>query len=879
MADQPDRVRVVIIGGGVSGCSVAYHLAKLGWGSDVVLLERDKLTSGTTWHAAGLIVSGGMTTETLAWMTKYSRDLYEVLEDETGLSTGFRPVGYLQTSSSEERTHKLRREQDFLRLMGIEREEIGPAEVADLWPQIDTSFVTAGFYTANEGRADPANVAMSLAAGARQGGVRILEDTPVTGINHQNDRVTGVVTDHGPIETEYVVNCGGMWAKQIGAMAGVAVPLQAIEHAYLISEPFEGVSPDLPIFEDPGRYAYYREETGGLMVGLFEPVSAPWSLDGIPDDFSFGEISSNWERLGPWLEIAMETLPALEHVGVRKLFTGPESFTPDNGFIVGESPELRNFFIAAGFNSLGILTGGGAGSVIAHWIVDGLPPIDVTDMDPARLLPWQTSRTYLSERSTELLGRLHSTGSWPHSHPETARNVRRSPIHERLEAAGAHFSEAAGWELTSWFAPAGAEIEHALSYGRQDWFDHHAAGHQAVRNGVARFDMSAMSKFLVQGPGAERMLNWISGNNIAVPVGQCVYTQWMNESGGVEADLTVTRIGDEAFLVVVAESFHRRTEAMMLRAIGSDSDVSVTDMTSAYGLLSVQGPQSRSLLGELTTAGLGNDAFPYFTAQEIDLHYGRALAFRLSFVGELGWELYIPTEFALGAYDQLIEAGEEFGLAHAGMETLESTRTEAGRKDYGLDMENSDSALEAGFRFAIDFDKPDGFVGRNALLKQWENRPLTSRLVLFLLEDPEPLLYGEEPILIRSSGGSIPIAPLVETLGIPAAGVPTVNIDNNQHSPNENIRLGNFLEGIAILMAVLSHTAELDGTTVGYLRSGAYGHTLGAAMGFGYVEQEDGVTPDLVRSGDFEIQVAGERYPAEASLRPMYDPGNERVHM
>jgi len=815
--DPPDRARVVIIGGGVIGCSVAYHLAKLGW-DDVVLLERDKLTSGTTWHAAGLVVSGGMTTETLAWMAKYSRDLFEVLEEETELSTGFRPVGYLQTSSSVERTHKLRREADFLRVMGIEREEVSAAEVADLWPQIDTRDVAAGFFTANEGRADPANVAMSLAKGARMGGVRILEDTPITGITQREGRVTGVVTEHGPIEAEYVVNCAGMWAKEIGAMAGVTVALQAIEHAYLISEPFEGVSPDLPIFEDPDRFAYYREETGGLMVGLFEPVSAPWSLDKIPDNFSFGEIPSNWDRLAPFLERAMDILPALEHVGIRKLFTGPESFTPDNGFLVGESPELINFFIAAGFNSLGILTGGGAGSIIANWIVDGLAPIDVTDMDPARLHPFQTNRSYLAERSTELLGRLHSTGSWPHSHPTTARNVRRSPIHERLEDAGAHFSEAAGWELTAWFAPDDAEIEHKMTYGRQDWFEYHAAEHHAVRNGVAFFDMSAMSKFLVQGPNAERMLNHISGNNITVPVGQCVYTQWMNEDGGVEADLTVTRIGEERFLVVVAESFHRRTESIMRRAIGSDGGASVTDVTSGYGLLSLQGPESRNLLSQLTRADLSNEAFPYFTAQEIELHQGLGWAFRLSFVGELGWELYVPTEFTLAVYDRIVEAGAEFDLAHAGMETLESTRTEAGRKDYGLDMENSDTALEAGLGFAVDFDKPDGFVGRDALLKQPENRPLQSRLVVFLLEDPEPLLYGEEPIVY-------------------------------------------------------------EGKTVGYLRSGAYGHTLGGAMGFGYVENESGVTVDQVKSDGFEIQVAGERYPAKASLRPMYDPGNERVHM
>ncbi|MDH3730200.1 MAG: FAD-dependent oxidoreductase [Acidimicrobiia bacterium] len=813
----PDRARVVIIGGGVIGSSVAYHLAKLGW-TDVVLLERDRLTSGTTWHAAGLVVSGGMTTETLAWMAKYSRDLFEVLEDETGLSTGFRPVGYLQTASNKERTHKLRREADFMGLMGIDRAEISAAEVAALWPQIDTSDVIAGFFTANEGRADPANVSMSLAKGARLAGVRVLEGAQVLGITQENGRVTGVVTESGAIEAEYVVNCAGMWAKQVGAMAGVSVPLQAIEHAYLISEPFEGVSPDLPIFEDPDRFAYYREETGGLMVGLFEPVAAPWSLDKIPDNFSFGEIPSDWDRLGPFLENAMEILPALENVGIRKLFTGPESFTPDNGFLMGEAPELANFFVAAGFNSLGILTGGGAGSIIANWIVDGVAPIDVTDVDIARLNPFQTNRPYLAERSVELLGRLHSTGSWPHSHPTTARNVRRSVLHERLEKAGAHFGESSGWENTSWFAPPDADIEFKLTYARQDWFEFHAAEHRSVRNAVALFDMSSMSKFFVQGPDAETTLNRIAANNVAVPVGRCVYTQWLNEQGCVEADVTVTRLAEDRFLVVAAEFFHRRVESMLRRGTRENARVYITDVTSSYTLFSVQGPNSRELLTKITTANLENDAFPYFTAREIDLHHGVGYAARMSFVGELGWELFVPTEFALGVYDRMIDVGSEVGFAHAGMETLESTRTEAGRLDYGLDMENTDTPLEAGLSFAIDFDKPDGFVGREALVKQRDNRPLKSRLVQFLLEDPEPLLYGEEPILD-------------------------------------------------------------DGRPVGYLRSGAYGHTLGGAMGFGYVEHPEGVTADMVKSGNFEIQVAGERFPAKASLRSMYDPKNLRVRI
>ncbi|MEO2198139.1 MAG: FAD-dependent oxidoreductase, partial [bacterium] len=635
-SSTPGRAQVVIIGGGIIGNSVAYHLTKLGW-NDVVLLERDRLTSGTTWHAAGLVVSGGMTTQTLAWMAKYSRDLYEVLEEETGLSTGFRPVGYLQTASTKERAHKLRREADFMRLMGIDREEISGAEVAALWPQIDASKVITGFYTANEGRADPYNVAMSLAKGARLGGAQILEGVGVLGITQEDDRVTGVVTDGGVIEADYVVNCAGMWARQVGAMAGVSVPLQAIEHAYLITEPIEGVSADLPIFEDPDRFAYYREETGGLMVGLFEPVAAPWSLDRIPDDFSFGEIPSDWDRLAPFLEYAMEILPGLENVGVRKLFTGPESFTPDNGFLMGEAPELANFFVAAGFNSLGILTGAGAGSIVASWIADGVPPIDVTDVDIARMSPFQTNRPYLAERSVELLGRLHSTGSWPHSHPTTARNVKRSVIHERLEKAGAHFGESSGWESASWFAPVDANIEFKFTYARQDWFEFHAAEHRAVRSAVALFDLSSMSKFLVQGPDAEATLNLLSGNNIAVPVGQCVYTQWMNARGGIQADVTVTRLAEDRFLVVAAEMFHRRVEAILHRGSAVDARVQVTDVTSGYTLLSVQGPWSRDLLSEVTLADLDNAAFPYYTAQQIDLHHGLGLALRMSFVGELGW--------------------------------------------------------------------------------------------------------------------------------------------------------------------------------------------------------------------------------------------------
>ena len=813
----PARAQVVIVGGGVIGCSVAYHLTKLGW-SDVVLVERDKLTSGTTWHAAGLIVSGGMTTETSAWMARYTRELLEVLEEETGLSTGFRAVGYVQTAASPDRLDKLRREADFLRCMGIEREEISAAEVQNLWPMLDTSDMIAGFYTANEGRADPANCAMSLAKGARMGGVRIVEDTSVTGFALRHGRVTSVRTSRGDIECDLVVNCGGIWARQIGAMADVAVPLQAAEHAYLISDQIDSVSRDMPILEDPDRYAYYREETGGLMVGLFEPIAAPWGVEAVPNDFSFGEIPNDWDRLAPFLEQAMEPLPILRETGIRKLFTGPESFTPDNGSLMGPAPEVENFWVAAGYNSLGILLGGGAGKIMAHWIAEGLPPVDVTEVDIARIHPFQTTRRFRAERTVELLGRLHSTGSWPHSQPARARDARRSVLHDRLLGIGAHFGESSGWENTEWFAAPGTDIPHVGTYRRPGWWEYHEAEHHATRNSVALFDMSSMSKFLVEGPDTERILNQLSGNNVAVEPGRCVYTQWMNRAGKVLADLTVTRLAEDRYMVVVAEGFHRRVEMMLRRAVRPDDRMWIGDVTSGITLLSLQGPNSRSLLSKLTDADLSNDAFPYFTAQHIDLEYALGWAFRLSFVGELGWELFVPSEFALGVYDALVREGEEFDLAHAGMATLESTRTEAGRKDYGLDMENTDSPLEAGLGFAVDLDKPGGFVGRDALAADREAGPLRRRLLQFLLDDPEPLLFGEEPIF-------------------------------------------------------------RDGERVGYLRSGNYGHTMGGAMGFGYVGSDDGVTPAYVREGSYQIQVAGDLIPARASLRPMYDPGGSRVRM
>jgi len=580
----PAQAQVVIIGGGVIGCSVAYHLTKLGW-RDVVLLERTQLTAGTTWHAAGLVVSG-FSTETDIYVAKYTRDLYERLGEETGQDTGFKPVGYMQIASNPERLYSLRRRADYCRGYGVSVEEIPAAEVKKMWPLFYTDDILAGFYTAEDGRTNPVDTTMALAKGARMGGARILERTRVTGIRQEKGRVTGVVTDKGEIEAEYVVNCGGMWARELGRMAGVHVPLHAAEHYYLITEPIEGMYRDMPIVEDPDLFAYYRDEMGGLMLGLFEPVAKPWGmvkpggLGGIPKDFSFGEIAPDWDRMMPHIEVAMKRIPIAEEAGIHKFFCGPESFTPDMGPLMGEAPELKNFFVAAGFNSLGILFGGGAGQVMAQWIVDGKPPVDVSDIDIARMMPFQNNPKYLHDRTVELLGWQYI--SWPNLQAETARNVRRSAMHDRLAAAGAYFGQSVGWEYPDWFAPEGVEPRVEYSWGRQNWFEYAAEEHKAAREDVILMDLTHMSKLLVQGRDAEKALNRICANNVAVPVGRIVYTQWLNERGTIEADLTVTRLAEDVYLLVLVDSMHRHVVGWLEQHIPAEAHVFVTDVTSGY---------------------------------------------------------------------------------------------------------------------------------------------------------------------------------------------------------------------------------------------------------------------------------------------------------
>ncbi len=811
----PTRAQVVIIGGGVIGCSVAYHLTKLGW-RDVVLLEKSQLTAGTTWHAAGIVVSG-FTSETDVQMAKYSRDLYEKLGEETGQDTGFKAVGYLQIASNPERVNSLRRRVDFSRAYGVITEEISAAEVKEMWPLFYTDDILLGFYTADDGRTNPVDTTMSLAKGARMGGARILEGTRVTGIQQDKGRVTGVITDKGLIEAEYVVNCGGMWAREIGKMAGVKVPLHAAEHYYLITEPLEGMKRNLPVVEDPDIFGYYLDEMDGLLLGLFEPVAAPWGMEksgGILEGFSFGEIPPDWDRLMPHLETAMKRIPIVREAGIHKFFCGPESFTPDMGPLMGEAPELENFYVAAGFNSLGILFGGGAGRIMAQWIVDSHPPVDVSGIDIKRMMPFQNNPSYLYDRTVELLGWQYI--SWPNLQPETARGARKSAVYDRLAEAGAYYGSSVGWEYPDWFAPPGVEPKVEYSWKRQNWFEYVAAEHRAAREDVILMDLTHMSKLLVQGRDGEKILNRICANNVAVPVGRIVYTQMLNERGTIEADLTVTRLAEDIYLLVLVDAIQVQVESWLQQNIPPDAYVFVTDVTSSYNILNVQGPKSRQLLSGLTSVDMSNEAFPYLTMQEIDIGYALVKALRVTYVGELGWEFYVPTEFTLHVFDKLVEAGQEVKLRHAGFQALNTLRAEKAYRDYGHDIDNTNTPLEAGLGFAVAFDKPGGFIGREALLRQKEAGVLTYRFVQFLLEDPEPLLHGGEPVYT-------------------------------------------------------------NGNRIGHLEGGGYGYTLGSSVGLGFIEHEEGVTAEFVKSSQFEIEVVGQRYPAKASLRPMYDPKGLKV--
>ncbi|HEY6035121.1 MAG TPA: FAD-dependent oxidoreductase [Kofleriaceae bacterium] len=808
----PSHARVVVIGGGIIGCSVAYHLAHMGC-KDVVLLERDKLTSGTTWHAAGLMVTFGSTSETSTEMRKYTRDLYAKLEAETGQNTGWKPVGFIEVAGDRDRLEEYRRVSAFNRHCGVDVHEISPGQVKDLFPLARVDDLLAGFYVKEDGRADPVGATMALAKGARQAGALLLENTPVIEVLAKGGAVRGVRTAQGDIACEYVVNCAGMWARQLGAQNGIAIPNQAAEHYYLITERIPELRADWPVLEDPGSYGYFREEVGGLMIGMFEPVCAPWNVRGIPGDFSFGEIQPDWERMGPYLEKAMARVPISMNAGVKKFFCGPESFTPDLQPIVGEAPEVKNYFVAAGLNSIGILTGGGLGRVLAHWILTGSPDVDITAMDIKRLHHYQTNADYRRLRTVESLGWVYSC-HYPTRTPQTARGAKRSPFYERLAARGAYFRDVSGWEGADYYAGTGERPEMELTFGKPSWFAQWAAEHRAAREGVIVMDMSFMAKFLVEGRDAGRLLEHISANHVDGEPGMLTYTQWLDHHGKLQADLTVTKLGPEKYWVVASDTAHRHVETWMKRAF-ADHHAFVADMTGAYAQLNIQGPRSRELMQLVTTADMTNEAFPFRAAREVDIGFARVLVLRVTYLGELGYELYIPTEQALDVYDRIVAAGEQVGLVHAGLKTLASCRMEKAYRDYGHDIDNTDTVLEAGLGFAVDLKKPD-FVGKASVVAQKADGPLKKRLVQVLVKDPEALLFHAE--IIRR-----------------------------------------------------------DGVELGYVRAASYGHTLGGAVGLAMLVAPEPIDAKFLETGTWDVQIANTRYPITVSLKPLFDPTNSKV--
>ena len=812
LPNLPSRADVIVIGGGVIGCSIAYHLAKF-QSLEVVLLERKQITSGTTWHAAGLIgqLRGSINMTRLA---RYTRELYDGLEAETGQATGYRQCGSVSIATSEERFEELKRNASMAQVFGLKVDVVTPAAIRERIPLLYTDDVIGAIHIPSDGYGNAVDITQALAKGARAGGARIFQNVAVTAIRTVAGRVTGVSTSQGDMDADHVVLCAGMWTRDLAASVGVNVPLHACEHYYALFESVAGLDENLPVIRDYDACTYYKHDAGKLLVGAFEPNARPWGMEGIPEDFCFDEIAGNFDHFEPILRDAMARVPALETAGIQKFFCGPESFTPDVRYHLGQAPGFDNCFVAAGLNSIGLQSAGGIGKVMAEWVRDGHPPADLWEVDVRRNMPFQGNRKYLRERVSESLGLLYAR-HYPFRQYETSRGVRKSPLYDRLKAVGACHGETAGWERPNWYAPPGVEARYEYSYKRQNWFEYSAAEHRAVRENVGLFDQSSFAKYRLEGKDAVSVLNRVCANDIDVRPDRIVYTQWLNEKGGIEADLTVTRLTQDSFLIVTAAATEVRDFHWLKRHIPADAHCVLTNITSAMGVISVMGPNARKLLQALTPADLSNEAFGFATSREIELGYALVRASRITFVGELGWELYIPTEFTAGVYDEIAAAGESAGLVHAGYHALDSLRIEKAYRHWSHDITDEDTPLEAGLGFTVKFDKPGGFIGRDALLKQQE-LGLNRRLLQFRLRDPEPLLYHNEPIWNRNR-------------------------------------------------------------IIGHVTSASYGHTLGAGIGLGYIDtsEVDDVTELL---GDtFEIEIAGTRVPADGSLRPMYDPDNKRI--
>ena len=808
-----DKAKVVIIGGGVIGCSVAYHLSKLGW-NDIVLLERKQLTSGTTWHAAGLIgqlrASANMTK-----LAKYTQELYFDLEKETGVSTGFKRVGSISVALTNERMEELKRSAAMARAFGVDVEEISPHEIQNRYPHINLESVAGGVFLGKDGQGDPANIALALAKGARQLGAKIHERVTTTKVFKNQNKVSGVewTDQHGErgyIACEEIVNCAGMWGHSVGKMLGTNIPLHACEHFYIVTEPIAELT-QLPVLRVPDECAYYKEDAGKMLLGAFEPNAKPWGMSGISEDFEFDQLPEDFEHFEPILEMAINRVPMLEKAGIHTFFNGPESFTPDDAYHLGRTPEMENVWVAAGFNSIGIQSAGGAGMALAQWMQDKEKPFDLGDVDISRMQPFQGNKKYLFERSKETLGLLYAD-HFPFRQKVSARGVRRTPFHEHLRSKGAVFGEVAGWERANWFSVDGQHDEYVYSWKRQNWFENSAREHMAVRENVGLYDMSTFGKIRVEGEDAESFLNYLCGANLSVDIGKIVYTQFLNSKGGIEADVTVTRLNETTYLIVTPATT-RLADETWLRRNQNDYSVVITDITAAEGVIALMGPASRALLKSVSPNNFENETNPFGTAQVIEIGMGIARAHRVSYVGELGWELYISSDQCGHIFETIIDAGSDHNLKLCGMHMMDSCRIEKAYRHFGHDITCEDHVLEAGLGFAVDTDKTN-FIGKKAVIEKRE-LGLEKRLVQFQLTDPEPLLYHNEPIM-------------------------------------------------------------RDGDIVGYISSGNYGHKLGGAIGMGYVPCE-GESPEELLSSKFEIDVSGTICEAKASLKPLYDPLSKRT--
>ncbi|MEE2714088.1 MAG: FAD-dependent oxidoreductase [Planctomycetota bacterium] len=810
--ELPTQARVVVIGGGIIGSSTAYHLAALGW-TDVVVLERAKFTSGSTFHAAGL-VGQLRSSANITQLLKDSVELYEALEAETGQATGWRQNGGLRLACNAERWTEVKRQATTAHSFGLEMELLTPKEAGDLWPLMDTRDLVGAAFLPTDGQASPSDLCSALVKGARQRGVTMIEDSPVTRVLVENGRACGVVTERGTIRCEVVVNCAGMWARNLAAAIGVNVPLQAMRHQFMVSEPVEGVTPDLPTLRDPDRLVYFKEEVNGLVLGGYEPNPVPWVRQ-IPDPWTFQLIEPDWEQFEQIALQGMERVPALRDVGARKLVNGPEAFTPDGNFILGEAPEVAGFFVGAGFNAFGIASAGGAGKALAQWIVGGEMPMDLWAVDIRRFGPHTADDDFNERRTTEATAH-HYAMSWPHEEWTSARGVRTSPLYDLLEANGASFGEKLGWERPNWFAPEGEDPIDEHTYGRSNWFPHVGSEHQAARERVVLFDQTSFAKFSVTGPDATEALSWICAGDVHKPVGSLIYTQLLNARGGIESDLTVARVDDDAFYIVTGTGYAIHDLHWIRRNIPDGLDVEVTDVTREHAVLGVQGPRARDVLSQLTDAPLTNDAFPFLTTQRIDVAGVPVRASRLTFVGELGWELHIPVDQARTVYAALKTAGEAHGMADAGYRAIESLRLEKGYRIWGKDITSDNSPIEAGLAFATKLRTDIPFLGRDALLRQKDSGMPTRRLATFTVADPDVILHGRE-------------------------------------------------------------TIYRDGERVGYLTSGGWGYTVERNIGMGYVRVDPPISRRELLASDYALEVATELVPCQVTLSPLHDPERRNV--